>query len=270
MVKQKWIELTWPQRVVILVQAFLVLLFLILYLTVGRQQIMKYHDGYLRCRTDGEVTTYSGKIDGEKAVFTVSPGPVVEYQLGDTRYGPYTIVFDSTAVPSGENLPWNTTSAANLVGVEVWSGETRLFRGAYHDVNISGSQSYFYLVDSQGEISYGDETVFGLVSSTYGSEVYGDTYKSEPGAYSILKIAIASGVEQRSPFGMFLLGTLLCIICAWSVLYADALFRWNLRFKIRNVEDAEPSDWEIFGRWVGWICITIVALVWFIIGLNPS
>lgn len=247
----------------IFLQGFLILLFLILYLTVGRQQIIAYHDETLRCRTDSDTVTYTGKIDGEKAVFTVT-GNTVEYRLGDTAYGPYTIVYDPTAVPDAEALPRNITSAAKLVGVEVWAGETRLFRGAYQDTE----SHTFYLIDSQGEISYGDETIFGLFSSTYSSEVYGYTHKAEPGAYSILKIATASGVEQRSSFGMFLLGTLICIACAFSVLYADALFRWDLRFKIQDVQSAEPSDWEIFNRWLSWIVLTIVALVWFIIGLT--
>lgn len=263
--KQKWIKLTWPQRVVILVQAFLVLLFLILYLTVGRQQIMKYHDGYLRCHTDGDTVTYTGKIDGEKAVFTVSPGPVVEYRLGDTCYGPYTIVFDSTAVPDAEDLPRNITSAADLVGVEVWNGETRLFRGAYQDTETFG----FYLLDTQGTVISGDEMEFGLISATSGfAEVYGYTHRDEPGAFSILKLAVGSGIERRSSLGPFWAGVFLCVLCAWSVLYADALFRWKLHFRIRRTEDAEPSDWEIFSRWVGWIGITIIALVWFITNLN--
>lgn len=265
--KQKWIQLTWPQRVMICIQGFLLLLFLILQLTLGRQQVTEYRDEYLRCRTDGEVITYSGKIDGKRAVFTVSPGPVVEYQLGDTRYGPYSIVFDSTAVPSEENLPWNTTSAQKLVGVEVWQGETRLFRGAYRDVNITGAQS-FYLVDSQGDISYGDEMIFGVTSSVAGSTTYGYSTQETPGPYTILKIAMAPGVVQRGHFGIYLLVVLLCVLNAVSILYADALFRWNLRFRINNADDAEPSDWELFSRWFSWLTITICALVFFIISLN--
>lgn len=261
--KQKWLTLTWPQRVVILIQAFLVLLFLILYLTLGRRQSITYHNEHLYRRTDGEIVTYTGKIDGKKAVFTVS-GNMVEYQLGDMAYGPYTIVFDPSAVPDEDVLsPYNSVS---LVGVEVWSGETCLFRGAYRD-----SDTYtFYLVDPQGEVAYGDDTSFGLISFSYSGEVYGYTHKAEPGAYSILKIATGSGVEQCGSFGHFLLGVFACIACAVSVLFADALFRWDLRFKIRNVENAEPSDWEIFGRWVGWITLTIVALFLFITGLTPS
>lgn len=260
--KQKWFTLTWPQRIMIFIQAFLVLLFLILYLTLGRQQITTYHGEHLRRSVDGEIVTYTGKINGERAVFTVSPGPVVEYQLGDTRYGPYTIVYDSTAVPSED--VFSTHGYFKLVGVEVWDGDTRLFRGAYRDV-----ESYpYYLIDSQGEISYGDEKDFGQISYSFSGEVYGYTHKDEPGAYSILKIATGADVEQRGRFGLFLAGVAICIACAFSILYADALFRWNLRFTIRNVEKAEPSDWALFSRWIGWITLTIVALVWFIMGLT--
>lgn len=70
--KQKWLELTWPQRVVIFIQAFLILLFLILYCTLGRQQVITHDGEYLRRRASGEVTTYSGKIDGQKPC---SPSP---------------------------------------------------------------------------------------------------------------------------------------------------------------------------------------------------
>ena len=61
---------------------------------------------------------------------------------------------------------------------------------------------------------------------------------------------------------------MLCILNALFVLFADELFHWNLLFRIRNAEDAEPSDWEIAGRYVGWTAITIMAFVIFIIGLQ--
>lgn len=256
--KQKWLELTWPQRVVIFIQAFLILLFLILYCTVGRQQVIKYSGEYLRCRTSGEVTTYSGRIDGQTAVFTVSPGPVVEYAWGDAQYGPYTIVFDPTAVLNEEDRSLNLISTKSLVGVEVWEGETRLFRGAYQNAGAT-----FYLVDTNGNMIFSDSMLKFQVGTT-------TTYASGqvPGPYTILKLAIAPNVVHRGSFGIFLLGALFCVLNAASVLYADALFRWNLRFRIRDPENAEPSDWELFSRWIGWIVITIAALVFFIFGLN--
>ena len=59
-----------------------------------------------------------------------------------------------------------------------------------------------------------------------------------------------------------------CILNTLSILFADELFRWNLSFQIRNTEDAEPSDWEIAGRYMGWTVLAITALVIFITGLQ--
>ena len=61
---------------------------------------------------------------------------------------------------------------------------------------------------------------------------------------------------------------LICILNAVSILFADELFRFNLLFQIRNVEHAEPSDWEIVGRYIGWTVMTIMAFVIFIRGLQ--
>ena len=60
----------------------------------------------------------------------------------------------------------------------------------------------------------------------------------------------------------------ICILNALSIFFADELFRWNLAFQIRNVDHAEPSDWEIAGRYIGWTVMTIMALVIFITGLQ--
>ncbi len=261
--KQKWLELTWPQRVVIFIQAFLILLFLILYCTVGRQQVITHDGEYLRRRASGEVTTYSGKIDGQKAVFTVSPGPVVEYAWGDAQYGPYTIVFDPTAVPDEENTLLNPTSIGSLVGVEVWEDETLLFRGGY----LPGSHA-FPLFDENGEnyIPGLDDPDSFIQVTVEGSPKTAADYT--PGVTTILRLALEPNVVQRGSFGIFLVGALVCVLNAASVLYADALFRWNLHFRIRYPEDAEPSDWELFSRWIGWIGITIAALAFFIFSLN--
>ena len=72
-------------------------------------------------------------------------------------------------------------------------------------------------------------------------------------------------ILKRGSFGLFFLGA---PVCVRSILYADVLFRWNLHFLIRYPENAEPSDWKLFSRWIGWIVPTIAALVVFILGLN--
>ena len=53
-----------------------------------------------------------------------------------------------------------------------------------------------------------------------------------------------------------------------TVLFADELFRWHLSFRIRNADRAEPSDWEIAGRYLSWTALPLLALVVFILGLR--
>lgn len=261
--KQKWLDLSTGQKVIFCIQIFLIVLFLILYSTVGKQLVTNHQGATLRCRTDGTVTTYSGKLDDKTAVFTVSEN-IVTYQIGDTAYGPYTIVLDQTAVLSEEDKPLNLISTKGLVGVEVWKGDLRLFRGSYHN-----SSSTFYLVDPEGNLIFHDEKVLTeVISSTGNSMVTTYTDAEEPGPYTVLKIAKAPDVGQRANFTGLLCGIFLCIACMASLLYADNLFRWNLRFSIRNAEDAEPSDWELFSRWVGWLFFTVLAIAIFILGLT--
>lgn len=248
--KAKWHDLTLPQRVLLLLQASLIVLFLILYATLGRQQVIKYQDTLFRCQTDGDVTSYSGKLNGEKAVFTVSPGPVVEFRWGDVLYGPYSITEDPTAIPDEQDIPAYISSAKYLTGVEVRRNSEVLFRGAFL------KDSVFFLISEDGSTAFSEFTVANA--------------KNEPSVRSILRIALSTETTQRGHWGIFLLGVFVCAACAVSVLFADELFRFNLRFRISNPEDAEPSEWELFSRWLGWVVLTIVALVAFIIGLNAA
>lgn len=60
----------------------------------------------------------------------------------------------------------------------------------------------------------------------------------------------------------------LCILNAFCILFADEFFHWNLAFQIRSADHAEPSDWAIAGRYIGWTAMLIMALVIFIMGLQ--
>lgn len=268
--KQKWFELNWPKRILLLLQGFLILLFLILYCIIGRQQGIQYRGEFLRCRTNGEVATYSGKLDGQEAVFTVSPGvsnsnaaKVVEFRLGDILYGPYNIISDPTAVPGTE--VFDTLFYDSLVGVEVRKGETLLFRGACYSPSADNDRSrLFYLVDSDGTVSFSDDKILTETTSSTGNS-FVTTYSPSniPGPYSILHTAIAPELVQRGHFGWYILGVLCCLGCTLSVLYADRLFRWNLSFMIADPDSAEPSEWELFSRWISWIVFTGLAIFLF-------
>ena len=63
-------------------------------------------------------------------------------------------------------------------------------------------------------------------------------------------------------------GLLICVVTVISILFADELFRLDISFKIRDVERAEPSDWEIACRYISWTVFPLIAMILFIIGLQ--
>ena len=60
----------------------------------------------------------------------------------------------------------------------------------------------------------------------------------------------------------------LFLLIAASILFSDELFYLSLSFRIRNAEYAEPSDWEMAGRYISWTGLTVMTLVLYIIGLR--
>ena len=89
-----------------------------------------------------------------------------------------------------------------------------------------------------------------------------------PKAGTILKLMKGPELTHKGNWTGWLCGVFLSIVTAVSILFVDELFRWNLSFQIRNAHRAEPSDWEIAGRYIGWVAIPIMALVVYIMGLS--
>ena len=92
--------------------------------------------------------------------------------------------------------------------------------------------------------------------------------KMEPSASTIYELLNDPELTHKGEALAWFGAVFICILNVLSILFADELFRWNLLFQIRNVENAEPSDWEIAGRYIGWTVMTIMSLVIFITGLQ--
>ncbi len=240
--KEKWINLSWPHRIVILLQAFLILLFLILYCTIGKQQIISYRGEHLRFHGEHETSVYSGKINGNLVEFSVR-GNSLEYRSNNVLIDTYTLTEDPSFSPSD-------MSPGFFTGIEIHNKDGLLFRGYYH----TGHPDFLYNEQKEPDHSF--------IVITSGAR------DNTPNTSEIIRLLKDPDVSQRGPLGIWFLVSLLCLINAISVLFADKLFRWNLRFSIRNVEQAEPSEWELFSRWIGWTMISIVALILYIVGLN--
>ena len=109
------------------------------------------------------------------------------------------------------------------------------------------------------------------VTTNYGTVVDENGNEIDPMEPSVITILNLMGEPELTHKGNWLAwfgAVFICVLNVLSILFADELFRWNLRFQIRNVDHAEPSDFEIAGRYISWTVLIIMALVVFIMGLQ--
>ena len=236
--KERWQEMNLGRRIILLIHPVLFLLALVLHLTFGQQQVVSYRDGHLRYELQGEAAVYSGRVEGYQVKYVVSPGPTVEFWLD----GPVT----STSF-------WHSE---DLIGIEIRKDDSVWFRGAYLPYSYP---SYYWLVDENGKSDTSGSTTIVVGTSTPPPD-------PAPTPKNILSMADGPEVSRRGSTEFILLGLLVSAVCLVTLLFEDQLFRWNLSFQIQDPDRAEPSDWELFSRWAGWVVLTGVALLCFTLG----
>lgn len=251
----RWRDLTLFPRIMLCIQAGLLVLFTILYPVLGMQRGIDFQGEFLRQAERGEDTVYTGTLDGKTVELTYTPSGALFYRWGDVEYGPYTLTEDPTAIPPSETM-------GRVTGVELRLDGEILFRGGY---GLDG----FYLVNEDGtkpnrlEI-IANGTAYGLVGSR-------QTYEDGLSITRAISLLLEGpSVRSRVHGEGYFLGTLVVVINAVAILFADELFRWNLRWSIRHPERAEPSEWELFSRGFSWVVLTIVALIGYMMGLSGS
>lgn len=224
------------QKGVLIFMTVLALVFAVVYAIRVSRVGFEYKGTILVSHQENGSKIYSGKIQGKRAKFTVSEDKTVEFQYGDSIYGPYTRKEDPTAIPKGIDM------GKIMTGVELRQGEDILFRGGMLKI---GSSYLLYSEDG----SFVNERV-------------------APSISTILELMNEPALTHKGSWLAWFGAVFICVLNAVLILFADELFRWNLAFQIRNADYAEPSDWEIAGRYIGWTGLTVAALVIFITGLQ--
>lgn len=251
----RWRALTPFPRIMLCIQAGLLVLFTILYPLLGMQRGIDFQGEFLHQVERGEDTVYTGTLDGKTVELTYTPSGALFYRWGDVEYGPYTLTEDPSALPTSETM-------GRVTGVELRLDGEILFRGGYGGDGL-------YLVNENGTKLNGLEivtngTAYGLDGSR---QIYEDGLSITRAIGLLLE---GPSVRSRVHGEGYFLGTLVVAINAVAILFADELFRWNLRWSIRHPERAEPSEWELFSRGFSWVVLTIVALIGYMMGLSGS
>jgi len=244
------------QKAVLVFMIIISLVFSVVYSRTISKVGFEYKDTILVPSQDNGSIVYSGKIQGQQAHFIMSEDKTVVFHYGDKTYGPYTVKEDPTAIPKDEEF------REEMTGVELYNGEELLFRGG---ILKFGDNTMLYNEDGTVEsFGFSYVTSYGVELDENGNEID----PIEPSASDILELMNDPELTHKGEWLTWFEGVFICVLTALSILFADELFRWNLAFQIRDVEKAEPSDWEIAGRYIGWTVLPIMALVLFIVGLR--
>lgn len=245
------------QKGVLLFMIAAVLVFAAIYPVVIAREGFIYQNVVLIPAQENDNMTYSGKIKGQQAAFTVYADHSVEFLYGEQTCGPYVAKEDESAIP--KDSEW----AEDMTGVELYDGDNLIFRGGM--VRIQGGEYWLFNEDGSTE-DMGNLyiTVDGVELDESGNAVD----SMEPSASVILALINEPEMTHKGNWGGYLCGVLICIITAVSILFADELFRLNLFFQIRHPEKAEPSDWELAGRYISWTMLPVLAIIIFVMGLQ--
>lgn len=253
----RWKKLSRFQQFLLILQAAFLVVCSVLYPIFSRMEGISYRDSFLRYRAEGENAVYSGKVDRVPVTFTVSPDKNLVFQSGDGIPVTYTVTEDPSAVPQDHDM------RDVLTGVEVRRDGDILFRGGWYT-----GGGFDVLVDEDGNPISPTVTVSFGEDGTYGADGQSITSSPEPDAADVLILTSSPALVHRGDGMAYLGGTFLVALNAVAILFADELFRFDLRFQIRNPERAEPSDWELFSRHAGWVVLTVAAIIVYILGLT--
>lgn len=90
----------------------------------------------------------------------------------------------------------------------------------------------------------------------------------EPKVYTLLELLSGPRLEHKGEWIGWLWALIVAGFLLLNMLRADDIFRWHLSFQISNPWDAEPTDWELLQRNLGWTAGAVAVLILCIFGLQ--
>lgn len=213
-----------------------------------------YNDKIFVPRPSEGALVYEGKVDGLDSSIVVALDTVI-INWGSKTYGPYTLREDPTAVPADDPM------ASSMTGIEILDGNKVFFRGG-----VTDEPTDFWLVSEDG--SY---PMTMIVTMSNGIELDMDgkpVDHAKPTAYQIVSLLRGPELEHKGQWPAYFMGVFLTLIVAVSILFADELFYLSICTRVQNAETAEPSDWYLSSRNIGWFLLTLLTGGFFLLGLQ--
>ena len=240
------------QKGIVLLLALLFVGFTVAY-SVAYNRVGFAYEGALLIpsESDGQ-TVYAGKLHGREASFIITADKTVTFRYGEKIYGPYTVREDPTAVPKASDL------SDHMTGIEILDGDKVFFRGG-----VLRSGGSMMLLKEGGGVASMISTSQGISYDASGNKID----RMIPSAATLVELTEGPELTRRGDWECWFYGVIASVITVVSILFADELFRWNLSFQIRDVYDAEPSEWEIFTRYAGWTVLTVLTPIMYVTGL---
>lgn len=210
-----------------------------------------YNDEILVPRPSEGALVYEGKVDGLDSSIVVALDTVI-VNWGSKTYGPYTLREDPTAVPDGH---------PQMTGIEILDGDKVFFRGG-----VTDEATDFWLIGADGEQLF---TMTYTLSDGTEMDMNGNPIDHmKPTPRQIVSLLRGPELTHKGQWPAYCMGVFLTLIVAVSVLFADELFYLSICFRVENAETAEPSDWYITSRNIGWFLLTLLTVGFFLLGLQ--
>lgn len=252
-------QLNLYQKIILVLLAVMLAAFTIAYFVVSSRVGYAYKGAILLPHYENGSVVYTGRVHGEPVSITVTADKTVTVQYTEKVYGPYTAREDPSAIPEASEL------AKHMTGVEILQGDTVFFRGGA--LRSGGSDSGWILLDEDGSLH--DMAVTYSTNDGVERDMDGNPIDQlAPSASAILTLMDGPELTSKGSWKAWFGGVFLSILTVALILFADELFRWDLSFRIRNADRAEPSEWEVAGRYISWTVLPIMALICYILGLT--
>ncbi len=240
-------ERTRLQKVILLILAAMIVLFGVLTGVSRADQGVLFEGALLKMSASAEGTVYSGKVHGDQAAVTVTPGSgsatTVEFVIGDRFHDICSVEYPLADI--------RTEGGGTVPGVRILKNGEVLFEGGYDKDSEYGwyNQDGTWAPMIRGSAPFGNDPWSGY----------------ETTAASAMRFAQGPELTARGSWLLYALMVFFTLLVMLDVAFPTVLFYMR---HCCDVRDPEPSDFYLAAQKVSWVVYPILLLIGYIWALR--